>query len=136
MATTIANVEAAFVADAAAIAGVISALDHEPKNLPKMPCVTMLLIRTNQDDVETGLGTEVEYEWKINLYCSLKDYGVAQSEMKTLIPALLKITRTNPRLADTCEWAVMTDGGEDPVFAHEDGWLLKSLRLRARNAEQ
>jgi len=125
-----ATIAAKFAELAGAIAGVGSATDHEPMELGELPAVSMLLVRTAQADVATGI-VERTWTWRVSLYLELRDYAEAQASMATLVPLLLDVTKNAPDLAGTCEQATLSDGGEEPVFAHEQGVLRKSLQLVA-----
>lgn len=130
-----APIKAAFVADADAIAGV-TAVDHEPADLPDADAVVCLLfLPPSQEDVATGL-TEVTWRWRVNLYLSLRDYEKAQDELERIVPELYAIARDNPMLDGTCEKCFVLDIGREPTFAHRAGWLLQSLELRAIAEEQ
>jgi hypothetical protein len=136
------RIEQAFVAMLERVDGLRHALDHEPKDLPRLPCATMLFLRGFQADRETGPAQDVLWEWRIHLYVDLgRDWAGAQRELKQLLPRVLKLVRDDPTLDGTCDHAVLVDLGEEPVFATDDqdrtrtAWLLKKLMLRAETIE-
>jgi hypothetical protein len=131
-----AAVEGVFTRLALAVPAVASSVDHEPKNLPRMPCVTMLWVGLAQDDLETGPRTENRWTWRINLYIQLQDYKRAQDDLKAIVPELLAITRRNPDLDATVAWATIADNGNDPIFGDQAGFLRKSLLLTVNTTEE
>lgn len=134
--TVIERIEAAFLAIAEQIDGVANVLDHEPgPDLPRLPCITMLFVSPQQEDVETGPGTANRWTWRITLYVNLDDYYRAQRDLKQLLPDLMATVRRNTDLTGTCEWASLDDEGGEPVFAHDDRIVFKTLRLTARTTE-
>jgi hypothetical protein len=129
------DIEDAFIKKVQAIPGLIDAIPYEPQNLPRaLPVVTLLFVGAPQATVDTGF-KEVTWHWKVNLYISLQDFRKAQNELKRLIPLLLDITRDDPRLGHSCDWATMSDEEEEPIFQEDDRWLLKRLDLRAKTLE-
>jgi hypothetical protein len=128
-------IEDAFRTAAAAVVGVASALDYEPKELAKLPCVTMLYLGSPQEDAETGTGQDATHTWRIGLYLHLQDYKKAQQKLKDLLPLVMRIVRTDPQLNATCEWARLVDSLSEPIFNHEEKWMLKTLRLEAATTE-
>lgn len=129
------DIETAFITEVKKITGLNDALPYEPQALPRnYPVVTMLFVGAPQEDVATGL-VEVTWHWKVNLYISLMDYRKAQDDLKRLVPLILNITRNNPLLSNTADWVNLTDEEEEPIFAHDDRYLLKRLDLRAKTTE-
>lgn len=129
------DIEQAFLDRVKEIPDLVDALDHEPQTLPRaLPVVTLLFVGCPQEDVATGL-VEVTWHWKVNLYIPLVDYRKAQLALKELVPTILDITRNDPLLSNTCDWAELTDEEEEPVFGTDDNWLLKRLDLRAKTTE-
>jgi hypothetical protein len=130
--------EAIFLRDAAAIEGVANALPHEPEFVPELKegaAVTMFMRLPKQTDVETGTGCEVEYGWLVHIYVPLYDYALAAEQVKEVVCGLLRITRVNPRLDETCDWAELSSGGDEPAYNHKEGWVLCQLSLRATKTE-
>ncbi len=128
-------IEQGFLALVKTVPGLNDALDHEPQSLPRAyPVLTMLFVGAPQNDVATGL-VEITWHWKVNLYVSLMDYRKAQLEMKRLVPLVLKLTRQDPYLGNSCEWAEITDEEEEPIFSTDDKFMLKRLDLRAKTTE-
>jgi hypothetical protein len=131
-----AAVEQAFLTKALAVPAVATTVDHEPQTLPRLPCVTLLWVGLSQDDVETGPRTENRWTWRINLYLQLQDYRRAQDQLKDIVPQLLAITRRDPSLGGTVDWARIADDGQDPVFGDQAGFLRKSLLLTVETTEE
>lgn len=128
-------IETAFVTKVQAIEGLSDALAYEPQTLPRyLPVVTLLFIGAPETDFATGI-VEVIYHWRVSLYIALNDYKRAQDQLKELLPQLLAITRLDPRLDESCTWAEVSDEDEEPVFAENDQWLVKTLHLRAQTEE-
>lgn len=118
-----------------ALAGVAKALDHEPKNLPTFPCVTLLLVRAGQDEVSTGPMTEVTWEWRVTLYLKLSDFKQAQTQMKGLLLPMLTILHADHQLGALVERSWITDNGDEPVFDIAEGVLMKTFSLSAITTE-
>lgn len=132
--TSVEAIEAAFVERALAVDGVASAIDYEPEALPPRPCVTMLYVSVQQDDVATGPSTDNVWEWRVNVYVDLgpgERYRDAQMNLKRLVPKVLGIVRSAQDLGDTCLRASFADVEAEPTFDHDGGLVWKSLRLRA-----
>jgi hypothetical protein len=128
------DVRARFVALAAGVAGVAAVLDHEPAELPSAlgdgAVVTLLGLPPTQQDTATGLAT-ITYSWRVNVYVNLiQGYDAAQYALADLLAPLLALTRTDWNangLLD--EWA-LSGSGQEPQFAHAEGWLFQPLILR------
>jgi hypothetical protein len=128
-------IEDAFVAAASAIPGVESAVDHEPEKLPRLPAVTMLFRVPAQVDAATGPVNDVTWSWTVSLYLPLRDYRRAQQQLKELAPAILRLTRADPTLGGTCDQAIVSALDDDPVFSHDEGWMVARFRLTALSEE-
>lgn len=134
--TNLDAIEQAFINEVKTISGLNDALTYEPQNIPRyLPVATLLFIGAPENDFATGI-VEVTYHWRVSLYLALNDYKRAQDQLKELLPQLMSITRLNPRLNDTCTWAVLSDEDEEPVFAENDQWLMKTLHLRVQVEER
>lgn len=112
------------------------ALDHEPQNLPRaLPVTTLLIIRFNPVQAETGPHDDVTYDWRLSLYVKLNDFRTAQQEFKDLVPAILSKVRSIPTAGGLCDFLNIEDVGDEPVFAPSDGFARKSLLMHARLTE-
>lgn len=131
----LADIAAAAAATFGAVAGVQNALDHEPEKLPKLPAVCILFRQAEPQDVATGGLETWAWTWRVNLYVPLRDYRVAQANVATLVPRLVAAVRADRTLGGTAEQAYLTDEGREPVFAHAEGYLVKSLTLEAWTEE-
>ena len=133
------TIEDYFVTQVAALAGIDSALDHEPERLPaKLPVVTLLWRGFVQEDVETGPNTENQWTWRVRLHVALgqrEQWRSGQASMKVLVPALLNFVRDNPALGNTCERATLEDVGEEPEFDNDSRMMWKDMVLRAFTSE-
>lgn len=118
-----------------ALSGINSALDHEPKNLGKLPCATLLLTRAAQEEVFTGPLTEVTWEWRVTLYVQLSDFKSAQDQLKALMVPVLTILHADHQLGGLVERSWITDDGEAPIFDVEAGVLMKFFSLSAITTE-
>lgn len=136
--SSVEKIERIFAAHAEAIDGVASAFDHEPEVLGSRPCVTMLYVRIQQDDEETGPATENTWAWRVNVYVDLggsNDYRKAQRDLKRLVPRVLKIVRDDSRMDGLADFSSIVDEDGEPTFDHDAGLLWKSLRLQVRLEE-
>lgn len=132
------DIRAAFVAHAAAVAGVAAALDHEPAELPAAladgAVVTMLGLPPIQTDTATGLAT-ITYTWRVNVYIDLvQGFDEAQYALAAVLEPLLAITRAAGDvdaggLVD--EWTLAPSGQSEPQFAHAEGHVFQTLTLTA-----
>lgn len=113
------------------------AFDHQPAKLPPRGLAVMSVLFTGfeQTDAFTGPATDNAWVYRVNCYLRLGDYLQAQQKLAELLPEILAIVRDDPTLAGTCEWARLDDTGLEPVFNHDEGYLLKSLRLTAYTEE-
>lgn len=134
-------IAAKFAELAGAVTGVKAALDHEPEELPSLPCVTMLHRRLQQDDRYTGPATENTWTWSVFITIPLggrvagSDWQRAQATLYTLLPAILAITRQHPDLDDVCGRCSIADLGDEPDFDVEAGTFTKTLELSAVTQE-
>jgi len=128
-------IAAAFTTLAREIDALRSADDYEPERLGQLPSLTLLFTQIGQADVDTGAYTENTWTFRVNLYLPLHDYKGAQRDLMRLLPEVLAITRRNPSLSGTCSFAVIADDGSEPVFATEEKFVRKSLRLTAESSE-
>lgn len=124
-------IEDRLVEDLKLIPGIASVLDFEPQKLPRLPCVTMLLVRYDPDDTETGPGQDVHYEWRLRLYVSLTDYEKAQQSLKDYVPLILGAVRDDPRMNNLCDFARIRDRGMEPIFDANGAYLVKDLMFSA-----
>ena len=116
--------------------GVQKALDHEPEQLPRsLPAVCLLFRQVEPKDVATGPLETWAWTWRVNLYVPLSDYAASQASLALIVPRLLAAVRADRTLAGTCEQAFLVDEGREPVFAHAEGYLVKSLTLEAWTEE-
>lgn len=132
LATIPEQVETVFVREAQLIPGINRVYDHEPERPPGLPGVTMLMTRFDQSDTETGSGVTAYWDWRINVYASLREWPAGQRNIRRLYPEVLKITRRNPSMDGLVEFAEVRDAGEEPVFAPEESYILKAFRLSCR----
>lgn len=124
-------IEAAIIGYLQAIVGLEDALDHEPRSLPRaLPVATLLLTRTDPEQIETGIGEDVTYEWRLSIYVALQDWGAAQQELKRLVPVVLSAIRAKPTCSGLVDMLTVRDSGAEPIFS-DDGYVRKSLTLRA-----
>lgn len=132
--------ENAFVARAAAIAGIRSALDHDPEQTPRLPAVTLSFVGGEQEDRYTGPATQNVWVWLLRLYVPLRskqgsDFRVAQNELKLYLPALFKLVRDDPSLGGTCDRATISDPLEEPDYDTDGKRVTKELILRIQTEE-
>ena len=132
----VSDVEVAFVAAAAGVQGVYTALDNVPKQAPtRLPAVMLLWRGVNQEFQETGPVAQVSWAWTVFVWIALTNYERAQDDAKTLIPRLLVLPRTNRTLGGTCESWALADDLDQPVFDEERGVYEKTLRMTATAEE-
>jgi len=120
---------------AGVICGTILAVNAPSRATPARRGVAPAKPVFGQDDVDTGAYTENTWTFRVNLYLPLHDYKGAQRDLMRLLPEVLAITRRNPSLNGTCSFAVIADDGSEPVFADEEKYVRKSLRLTAESSE-
>ncbi len=137
MATVPDLVEDALVTRLAAIPGIVEVLDHEPQNLPRgrFPLITLLFTGARYSHNELGPMSELVWSWSVRLYIRLTDYREAQQALKDLVPAIISVTRLDPTLGGACFDSELQDEADEPTFAHDEGWLLKSLSFSASTDE-
>ena len=129
-------IAAAVAGRAGALPGISSSRDHEPERLPKLPASTLLFQRAELVSQATGGLEEWAYEWRLGLYVSLEGgYQAAQVKLYELVPGLLAVLRDDPKLGGLVAWSELRDDGAEPLFNHEERWLLKRLTLRASAEE-
>ncbi len=132
-------IEAAFVAAVNGITGTpfasSSVLDHEPRDLPKRPCLTMLWRGGDPIDAETGNAQDVNHEWTVYVYLDLKDFKKAQLQAKQIVPLLRRAVGINPTLGLVCDIAILHDDLQEPELDREQGLYVKRLRFTARLSE-
>lgn len=126
---------------AAALPGIETTWHYEPEDLGKLPAVSMLFRRIEQDKVETGPQTRNAWSWAVTLTIPIgsrvagSDLEAAQDALYDLVPALLQITRQHPDLDFVCDRATIEDSGEDPVVDEDNSIVTKVLELRATTEE-
>lgn len=130
------DLRARFVAAAALVAGVSAAFDHEPAELPAAlgdgAVVTMLGLPPAQIDVATGGLVNVSYAWRVNVYVNLpQGYAEAQYALADVLEPLLVITRADVDAGGLADAWTLTGGGQEPQFAHDEGWIFQPLTLAA-----
>lgn len=127
------TVEQAAVAYLETIPGMI-ALDHEPEDLPSLPCCTLLFRQRTQtyDGIgpKAGRDLDVTYEWTLFLYVPMSTFRTAQTELKRLQPLVQALEATQPPPDAWAGWQV-DDSGEEPDFDRRKDALTKRLTLRA-----
>jgi len=134
--SAVTDIEALVTANFAAVAGITNALDHEPQRLPKMPVVTLLCVRYDPVDAETGIGQDVTYQWLVRLYVPLNDWRTSQQSLKELVPLLLNAVRDDPTLGDYVDFLTLRDSGSEPEFNTDGGYVTKRLTLTASLCER
>lgn len=110
-------------------------LPYEPERLPKFPCVTMMWVRMQPEEAETGHGEDVAYDWRVRLYIALNDYKVAQDTLKALLPKIHSAVRHRPTCNGLVDFLRLIDEGQPPEFATGEGWVAKDVILRAVRTE-
>ena len=133
-------IEAEFVARVKLIAGLESALDYDPHELPKLPAIAMLFLLPDDTDHQTGPATQVTWRWRIRLYVPLRskkgsDFRRAQQHFKDLVPAILNVLRDDRSLGGTCEMARLRQLGEEPEFSVEGKYAYFDYMLLAETEE-
>lgn len=129
------DIRAAFVAIASGVAGVATALDYEPAELPAAlgdgAVVTLLGLPPVPTPTATGLDTWT-YVWRVNVYVNLiVGYQEAQYALADVLEALLAPFRENTNAGGLVDWWKFTGAGAEPQFAHEEGWVFQPLLLTA-----
>lgn len=137
--STVAQIEAKLIAFLDNVAGLAGQLDHEPRALPRtLPVATLLLRRVDPTQSETGGGEDVTYEWTLSIYVDGSDWQRAQTELKTIVPDVIREIRQHPTCDNLVDFLTVTDDGAEPVFAvgdDEPGYVRKPLTLRAVQTE-
>lgn len=128
------DIETAFTTAVLAINGIKSAHKVEPNRLDQLPAVTMFFIGCPSISSSTGYNV-VSWTWRVSITVSMSDLAEAQNELKTYIPQLLAITRADPDLGNTCDWAELNDREEEPFALEDSRGLRKNLYLVAQTTE-
>lgn len=129
------DVRAAAVAHFAGVTGVAEAVDHEPAELPASlkngAVVTLLGLPPAQTPTATGLDT-ITYTYRVSVYVNLIDgYQEAQYGLADVLEALLTPFRGDTNAGGIVDWWKLTGTGQEPQFAHEEGWVFQTLLLSA-----
>lgn len=130
------DLRARFVLAADAVVGVADAIDHEPAELPATlsdgAVVTLLGLPPAQTDTATGGLVTVTYRWRVNVYVNLpQGYDVAQFALADVLEPLLAITRADVNAGGLVDQWELTGSGQEPQFAHDEGWIFQPLTLTA-----
>ena len=134
MAVDLDKLENVFIKAALDIPAVMGASRTEPLRFTKLPFVYLTFIACPQVVSSTGY-SQVTWMWQVTLTTSTSDKLQSQQQMKECLPGLLAITRLNPSLDDTCEWADIEDRQEVPFMIEDMGGYRKNLYLTAQTLE-
>lgn len=129
------DTRAAAVAILSAVTGVAAALDYEPAELPAAlkdgAVVTLLGLPPAQTPTATGLDT-ITYSYRVSVYVNLiAGYQEAQYALADVLEAILAPFRTNTNAGGLVDWWRLTGSGQEPQFAHDEGWVYQPLLLTA-----
>lgn len=129
------QIRAHFVALAATVTGVAAALEYEPAELPAAlkdgAVVTVLGMPPAQISTSTGMDT-VTYSYRINVYVNLiQGYQEAQDALADVLEALLAKIRPDVNAGGLADIWRLSGTGQEPAFAHDEGWILQPLTLTA-----
>lgn len=108
-------------------------LDYEPKQFAggkELPAVTMYYTSTLLEDRQTGPIVTATWAWRINVYCDLgRGYQAGQTQLKTLVPALVRAVTLDPSCGIDQRWFRLIDPGTEPTVEHDEALIWKTLRL-------
>lgn len=127
-------VETAFLAAVTAygITELRSQKAYDPYEIPQqLPALTMVYIGPSPQDFETGPRVDMTHEWAILLYVDKgADAQAAQTNLKTILPKLVKAVAVEPTLGGACDKAWVDARRFRPDF-NQDRVILKESRLFA-----
>ena len=129
------DIETAFLDKCAAISGVNHTQSPEPAIIDTLPAVTLYFVGCPQEPDATGGWYLVTYAWQVGVTVALEDIADAQTELKSLLPAIMATVRSDPTLGGACHWATLEDREEPPVRLTDEQGFRKNLYLRAQTTE-
>lgn len=134
------QIEAKLVSYLQAIPEILRAIDHEPMNLPELPCTTLLVRLFQPQQASTGYSADlptddVAYGWRLRLYVPLNDYQRAQETIKVIAPQIIAINRLHPTADGLADFLRVSDEADTPTFSSEDRWAYKDWAVIAVREE-
>lgn len=98
------------------------------------PSIVLAFTFVDQDEYETGGGTDNNWRVRVRILFDLTRPESAQDEYDFLFPEILAALRRNQDLNGTCDMILIEDGG-DPDFNGRLGILAKTIYVSARKEE-
>src|SRR5690348_831813 len=112
------DIEAAFLGAVANISEIRATHDVEPLRLDLLPAVSLQFIGCPQEPSSTGWNV-VTYLWRVCITLPNNDVREMQNTLKAILPQVIAVTRHDPSLNATCDWADCNDRQEDPFLVSE-----------------